>query len=120
MDAMLLIMKFVFWILRTRLIKALLIKFCKMSFLFLIMCSMHNYLVQWFSDFTGHKKHLQYLLPTRYLSLFLASDSRKLKLESYNLHFNQATVILKWAQTLKNTGLTLYHVISLFEPVGLL
>ena len=33
-----------------------------MSFIFLIICNVYNYLVQWFSDVSMHKKHLEYLV----------------------------------------------------------
>ena len=52
----------VFWISGRRLINALLIKFCKMSFIFLIICNVYDYLVQWFPDVSMDKKHLEYLV----------------------------------------------------------
>ena len=50
-------MTLVFWISERRLINALLIKFCKMSFIFLIICNVYDYLVQWFPDVSMDKKH---------------------------------------------------------------
>lgn len=70
-----------------------------MSFLFLIMWNVYNYLVQWFSDFSVHQKYLRYLLFDTNNTLFLGSDSTELKLKPYNLHSNQTTIILKWVSS---------------------
>lgn len=69
-----------------------------MSFIFLIICNVYNYLVQWFSDISMDKKHLEYLifLPTRYLSLFPGIDSRELKLGPYASLFSSTQLILRW------------------------
>lgn len=125
MDAMLLILKLVFWILGKRFINALLIIFCQISFLVLITCNMYLYSVQQLSDFNVREKHLDYLLfvTNQTSTLSPGPDSRELKLESCNTHFNQAT-ILKWliySHTLRNTGLTIpshFTIWICWPPVG--
>lgn len=98
MDATLLIMKLVLWISEIRLINALLSKFRKMPFLFLIIYNVYNYLGHWFSDFSVHKKHLALLLFVTkqiiypYPRLWFQST----EIETYNLHVDQPPVIRKW------------------------